>query len=45
MEDLEYTQNIYEYALPDVFTHNAGKSFYGYEGNEYVAGGEDTSNT
>ena len=40
-EDLKDTQYFYEYALPDVFTPDAGKNFYCYEGNESVAGGED----
>ena len=44
MEDLEDTQYFYEYALPDIFTPDAGKFFYGYEGNEYVVGGGDKSN-
>ena len=42
MEDLEDTQYIYEYALPDFFTPDAGKNFYSYEGNESVVG-EGTS--
>ena len=44
MEDLEDTQYFYEYALPDVFTPDSGKFYYGYEGNKYVAGGGDKSN-
>ena len=44
MEDLEDTQYFYEYALPDVFTPDVGNFIYGYEGNEYVAGGGDKSN-
>ena len=44
LEDLEDTQDFYDYVLPDVFTPDAGKNFYGYEGNESVAGGRDKSN-
>ena len=33
MEDIEDTQDFYEYALPDVFTPDAGICFSGYEGN------------
>ena len=44
MEDLEQTQNFYEYDLPDVFTFDTGKTFYGYESNESIAGGGDRSN-
>ena len=44
MEYLEGNQYFYEYARPDIFTPDAGKFFYGYEGNESVAGGGDKSN-
>ena len=33
MEDIEDNQDFYEYALPDVFTPDAGICFSGYEGN------------
>ena len=43
-EDLEYTQDLYEFSPPDVCTPDSGIVFIGYEGNESVAGGRDTSN-
>ena len=43
MEDLEDTQHFYEYALPDILPLILEK-FYGYEGNESVAGGGYKSN-
>ena len=43
VEDLEDTQYFYEYALPDVYSW-FWRFLYGYEGNEYVAGGGDKSN-
>ena len=45
MEDLEDTQDFYEYALTGVFNPDAGKIFYSYEGNESVAVGGYKSNT
>ena len=33
MEDLEDIQDFYEYALPDVFTHDAGKFSMVAKGN------------
>ena len=44
MKYLEDTQDFYEYGLPDIFTPDYGKCFYGYEGNESVAGREEKSN-
>ena len=44
MEDIEDTQDFYEYALPDVFTPDAGICFYFYDDSEYVAEGGDKSN-
>ena len=41
MEDIEYTQYFNEYALPDVFTPDSGKTFSGYES---IAKGGDKSN-
>ena len=41
--DMEYpedTQIFYEYALPDMLPLILEK-IYGYEGNEYIAGGGD----
>ena len=38
MEYLEDTQYFYEYALPDIFTPDAGKILYGCQDNESVAG-------
>ena len=40
MEDLEDTQLLYEYALPDILPLIMEK-IYGYECNESVAGGGD----
>ena len=40
MEDLEDTQLFYENDLPDILPLIMEK-FYGYEGNESVAGGGD----
>ena len=44
MEDLEDTQDLDEYNLPDVSRPDAGKKFSDYEGNESVAEGGDKSN-
>ena len=44
MEDLEDTQDFDEYALPDIFFPDVGKTFSDYEGNESVAEGGHKSN-
>ena len=44
MENIEDTQFFDEYALPDIFTPDSGRHFYGYGGNESVVGGGDKSN-
>ena len=43
MEDLEDTQYFNEYALPDIFTPDAGNFFSDYEVNESVAEGGGNS--
>ena len=44
MEDIEDTQDFYEYSLPDVFNPDSGIVFSCYEDSEYVAEGGDKSN-
>ena len=43
IEDLEDTQYFDEYALTNVFPLDSGKTFSGYEGNEYFTKGRDKS--
>ena len=44
MEDLDDTQDVDEYALPEVFFPDVGKHFSDYKGNEPVAEGGGKSN-
>ena len=43
MEYLEYTQDFYEYSLPDVFLPDAEKTLSDYEDNGFIAEGGNNS--